>query len=277
MQEFIQALILGIVQGASEFIPISSSGHLVIVPWFFGWEKPSLLFDTMLHWGTLVSIVLVFWRDFWQIAVAVLAGLRQGAPTQTSEARMGWFIVVGSIPAAVIGLSFKDFFSELFQSPGAVGYFLLVTAALLLGSEWLSRNVERRKPLVEMGWRETILIGFGQAIALAPGISRSGSTIAAGLLTGLQREAAARFSFLLGTPAFLGAGLLELLDTLEAAPADVVAQLPVLVVGFVASAIVGYAAIRLLLAYLRSHSLHIFAYYCSGMGLLVIILATLWA
>jgi undecaprenyl-diphosphatase len=275
MIELIQALVLGIVQGISEFVPISSSGHLVLVPWFFGWEKPSLLFDTMLHWGTLVSIFLVFWRDFWNITVAVIRGLMQRSLADFN-ARLGWLIVIGSIPAAVVGLLFKDFFEELFHSPRSVGFFLLVTAALLLGSEWLTRSAAQRRPLQRLTLRDTIIIGLGQALALAPGISRSGSTIAAGLIAGLNRETAARFSFLLGTPAFFGAGLLELLDALGTDQADVVAQLPALIVGFLASAIVGYMAIRLLLAYLRTHSLHIFAYYCITMGLIVILLSWIW-
>jgi undecaprenyl-diphosphatase len=275
MIELIQALVLGIVQGISEFVPISSSGHLVLVPWFFGWEKPSLLFDTMLHWGTLVSIFLVFWRDFWNIIVAVVRGLMQRSLADFN-ARLGWLIVIGSIPAAVVGLLFKDFFEELFHSPRSVGFFLLVTAALLLGSEWLTRSAAQRRPLQRLTLRDTIIIGLGQALALAPGISRSGSTIAAGLIAGLNRETAARFSFLLGTPAFFGAGLLELLDALGTDQADVVAQLPALIVGFLASAIVGYMAIRLLLAYLRTHSLHIFAYYCITMGLIVILLSWIW-
>lgn len=277
MQEIIQAIVLGIVQGASEFIPISSSGHLVIVPWFLGWEKPSLLFDTMLHWGTLVSILLVFGRDFWQIAVAVLRDLASGSPWRSTDARLGWYIVIGSIPAAFIGLGFKDFFTQLFHSPTSVGIFLLFTAALLSASEWLTRTLQHRRDLTRMTWRDTLIIGFGQALALAPGISRSGSTIAAGLIAGLNRESAARFSFLLGTPAFLGAGLLELLDALETDQADVMLQLPALVTGFVVSAVVGFLAIRFLLAYLRHNTLHVFAIYCALMGMLVIVLSFLWA
>lgn len=275
MAELIQAIILGIVQGISEFVPISSSGHLVIIPWFFGWEKPSLLFDTILHWGTLVSILMVFWRDFWNITVAVIRGLGQRSLADFN-ARLGWFIVIGSIPAAVIGLSFKSFFEALFFSPQSVGFFLLVTGTLLLGSEWLARRmIERKRPLTAMTLRDTIIIGFGQALALAPGISRSGSTIAAGLIAGLNRETAARFSFLLGTPAFFGAGLLELIDAMAEDQANVAAQLPELIVGFIVSAIVGYISIRFLLAYLRTHSLNVFAYYCYGMGLFVIVLSLL--
>jgi undecaprenyl-diphosphatase len=270
--EIIQAIVLGIVQGLTEFIPVSSSGHLVIVPWLLGWEHQSLLFDTVLHWGTLLSIIAVFWRDLWAIFVATLSSLVRRSLAD-ANARLGWFIVAGSVPAAVTGLIFKDFFEGLFNSPLAVGCCLLVTASLLAGSEQLARRVQPTDDLTTMGWRQAILIGLAQAVALAPGISRSGSTMAAGLATGLRRAEAARFSFLLGTPAFFGAALLQLLDTLETDPSEVTLQMPELVVGAVVSAVVGYLAIRGLLAYLRQRSLYLFAGYCVVMGLLVITLA----
>lgn len=273
MTDIVQAIVLAVVQGLSEFIPISSSGHLVIVPWLLGWDDPSLLFDTVLHWGTLLSIVLVFGRDLWRIFVATLRSLGTRSLAE-DNARLGWFIVVGSIPAVVTGLLFKDFFEQLFGSPLAAGYFLLVTAGLLAGSEYLTRTRVNEGDITTMRWGQAIWIGLAQAIALAPGISRSGSTIAAGLVTGMRRDAAARYSFLLGTPAFFGAGLLQLVDALAADPAEVAAQLPALIVGFVVSAIVGYLAIRGLLAYLRRRSLYIFAVYCLVMGLFVIILAS---
>lgn len=272
MFELIQAIVLGLVQGATEFIPVSSSGHLVIVPWLLGWEKPSLLFDTVLHWGTLLAIALVFWREFIAIIVASLRSLVSRSLADPN-ARLGWYIVVGSIPAALTGLLLKDQIEALFASPRAAGGFLFVTAALLIGSEQLAKQVGRRKTTESMTWPDTIVIGLMQAIALAPGISRSGSTIAAGLARGMQREAAARFSFLLGTPAFLGAGLLALSDALATNPAEVTAQLPMLAVGFVVSALAGYAAIRFLLAYLRSRTLYIFAIYCIAMATLVLALS----
>lgn len=271
MSEIIQAIVLGIVQGLTEFIPVSSSGHLVLVPWFFGWEHQSLLFDTMLHWGTLISIFAVFWRDFWAIIVATLTSLVRRS-LANPNARLGWFIIVGSIPAAVTGLLFKDFFEALFGSPLAVGFFLLFTASILAGSEVMMTRVRRKSDLTTMNWVQAIAIGLAQAVALAPGISRSGSTMAAGLATGLRREEAARYSFMLGTPAFLGAGLLQLMDALGTDPAEVSAQLPVLLIGLVVSAVVGYLTIRGLLAYLRTRSLYIFSIYCIIMGALVIIL-----
>jgi undecaprenyl-diphosphatase len=271
MQEIIQAIVLGIVQGLTEFIPVSSSGHLVIVPWLLRWEDPSLLFDTVLHWGTLLAIVAVFWRDLWLIFVATLRSM--GSRTLADpNARLGWYIVVGSIPAVILGLSFKDFFETLFGNPLAAGYFLLVTAGILAGSEQLARRYTQAGDLTTLRWGQAMIIGLAQAIALAPGISRSGSTIAAGLSVGLRREEAARFSFLLGTPAFFGAALLQLTDTLAVDPTEVTAHLPALLVGMFVSALVGYLAIRGLLAYLRRRSLYLFAGYCLVVGLLVIVL-----
>lgn len=272
MFEIIQAIVLGIVQGLTEFIPISSSGHLVIVPWLLGWGHQSLLFDTVLHWGTLLSIFAVFWRDLWAIFTATLASLVRRSLAD-ANARLGWFIVVGSIPAAIGGIFFDDFFETLFASPLTVGIFLLCTAAILAGSEQLMRRHQQGNDLTDMSWRQAILIGLTQALALAPGISRSGSTMAVGLVTGLRRAEAARYSFLLGTPAFFGAALLQLIETLGVDPSEVTTQLPELVVGAVVSAVVGYLAIRGLLAYLRRRSLYLFAGYCVVVGLGVIVLA----
>ncbi len=276
MIDLLRAVVLGIIQGATEFLPISSSGHLVITPWLLGWPAPSLFFDTVLHWGTLLSILAVFWRDFVDIIVATLRSIFQRSLADPN-ARLGWFLVIGTIPAALTGLLLKDFVEALFESPLAAGIFLLVTAGLLTLSEALARRVRSQTPLEKLSLGQAIWIGAAQALALAPGLSRSGITIATGLAVGLRRDVAARFSFLLGTPAFLGAGLLQLADALAADGAEVAAQLPALVAGFVASAIVGFIAIRFMLAYLRRHTLHIFAIYCLVAGLVVIVLAFLRA
>jgi undecaprenyl-diphosphatase len=270
--DLFEAILLGVVQGATEFIPVSSSGHLVIVPWLAGWQKPSLLFDTVLHWGTLLSILLVFWRDFWLIGVATLQSLWRRSLADV-HARLGWFIVFGSVPAAVLGLLLKDYVEQLFHSPLSVGFFLFVTAALLVGSEQLAARQKGGQDLPALKAGGALSIGLAQAIALAPGISRSGSTIAVGLVVGLRRDAAARFSFLLGTPAFLGAGMLALRDALASDPAEVAALGPALVAGFLASAVVGVLAIRFLIHYLRTRSLYLFAAYCVAAGLFVIVLS----
>ena len=282
MFDLFKAFVLGLVQGASEFLPVSSSGHLVIVPWLFGWPSSSLLFDTVVHLGTLLSILAVFGRDFAAIVRATLRSLpmilKKGGLTSSLtdfNARLGWFIILGSVPAAITGLLFKDALERLYHTPQAAAFFLAVTALLLAGSEWMSRNVAARAPLPAMSLRQSFLIGLAQAAALAPGISRSGTTIAAAMAQGLRREAATRYSFLLGAPAFLGAGLLQVGDTLATEPSAVLAELPALLVGFITSALCGYAAIRFLLAYVRRNSLYLFSVYCLLVSLAVLTLFTL--
>jgi len=279
VQEVIRAILLGVVQGATEFIPVSSSGHLVIIPWLFGWEIPpdiTLLMDTVLHWGTLLSIMLVFWRDFLAMIVACWRSLFSRSLADVN-ARIGWFIVLGSIPTAVVGLAFKDFFETLFVSstvgPLAAGISLLITAAVLSGSELLVRNAEAPRTLSDMNVKDAIAIGIAQSFALLPGLSRSGVTIAAGLVRKLRRDAAARFSFMLGTPAFLGAGLLQMIESTSTDADLVMLYAPAIMAGFVASAITGYFAIRFLLAYLRRRNLYIFAVYCTVVGIGVILLS----
>ena len=269
MLELFKAIVLGFVQGATEFIPVSSSGHLVIVPWLLNWEPFGLLFDTVLHWGTLLAIFAIFWRDFWAMIRAALASISRRSLADPN-ARMAWFIVLGSIPAAVVGLLFQDFLESLFNSPRAAGFFLLITATLLWGSEQLAKRIDRLHGLERLTLADSLIIGVAQALALAPGISRSGSTMAAGLARGLRRDEAARFSFLLGTPAFFGAGLLSMMDALAVDPAKVQDRAGILFVGFAVSAVTGFAAIRFLLAYLRTRSLYLFAGYCTVVGLAVI-------
>lgn len=266
----IEAIFLGILQGATEFLPISSSGHLVLVPTLFNMADPGLSLIAIVHEGTLLAVLLYFRQDLWQVVRGVWIGLRQGQPLATAEARLGWYIVVGSIPVAVAGLTLEDFFEDVFGTPVAAAFFLLVTAALLVAGE---RLLSERKQLDQIGWPDAIAIGFFQMLALFPGISRSGSTITAGLWRGLDRATAARFSFLLGVPAILGAGLLALLDILAAD--SLAAQLPLFLTAFLAAAVSGYACIYFLLNWLRQHSLYVFAAYCAGFGIVYLIIALL--
>ncbi len=263
----IQALILGILQGATEFLPISSSAHLVLIPWLLQWEPSSLVFDAMVHWGTLTAVILFFWQDLLRLIIAGLRGLAQRSLADP-DARLAWGIVVGTIPAVILGYLFKDQFEALFLSPRAVSSFLLVTALFLFVSERWSRQY---RPLREIGLLDALLIGTAQAAAIAPGISRSGATIAAGLGRGLRRETAARYSFLLATPALIGAGVLQLADVIAAGQLN--AQLPTLIIGFLAAAVTGYLCIRFLLRYLQRGRLYIFAAYCTVVGLSGLILS----
>lgn len=259
--DLIQAVILGVLQGATEFLPISSSAHLVLVPWLLGWDSPGLLFDTMVHWGTLAAVLLYFWRDILRLIVAGLRALGQRSLADP-DARIAWGIVLGTIPAVVLGVLFEDLFEALFLNPRAVSVFLLITALLLFFAE---RVGQQRRSLPELSLIDAVLIGLGQAIAIAPGISRSGATIAAGLARGLRREAAARFSFLLSIPAIVGAGGLQLV---QAASGEGNGATPfALLVGFAAAAIAGYVCIRFLLRYLQRGSLYGFVVYCAAAGL----------
>lgn len=271
-----QALVLGLVQGATEFIPISSSGHLVLVPWLLDWEKAPLAFDTTVHWGTLVAVLAVFWRDLWELFVAglrsLLAQVSPGRPYDKIQARLAWAIALGSVPAALAGFFLEDFFDELFGKPVAAAGLLLVTASILFFSERASR---RERPLAGIDWLDGLLIGVAQAFAIMPGISRSGATIAAGLARGVQRQAAARFSFLLSAPVVLGAGLFKLLDLAQASGLGDLAG--VLLVGFGAAAVSGYVCIRWLLSFLARRPLYVFAAYCLLFGLFNLVIALLRA
>jgi undecaprenyl-diphosphatase len=268
--DIVQAIILGLVQGASEFVPISSSGHLVLVPWLLGWPSPGLVFDTVVHWGTLVAVLVYFWRDFVALASAWGRSLASRSLDEP-EARIAWLIIVGTVPTALMGYVGEDFFESLFAAPVWAAGLLLVTGLILALSEWLGK---RRKEPHQLAFLDSIIIGIAQGCAIAPGISRSGATMAAGLFHGLKREAAARYSFLLATPIIFGAGLLKLLDLFEIENAT--AHLPPLVLGFLAAALSGYLCIRFLLSYLQRGKLYVFAIYCwlaGGASLLVAVLS----
>ena len=275
-----QAFFLGVLQGATEFLPVSSSGHLVLVPWLLGWASPGLAFDAVVHWGTALAVIAYFWRDwvclvraaFLSLRALTLRRLRAEPSLEPSpgsrDARLAWFILLGTVPAALIGWLLEDFFEEMFARPAAAAAFLLVTAALLTASERLGR---RERNLDALAWPDVLLVGFAQALAIFPGVSRSGSTIAAGLARGLRREPAARFSFLLATPVILGAGLLKVVDLAQMG--GLAAQVPTLAIGFAAAAVVGFACIHFLLRYLQRHRLYPFAVYCAILGLVCLVVA----
>lgn len=274
----LQAITLGIIQGATEFIPVSSSAHLVLVPWLLQWPSPGLAFDAVLHLGTLLAVIAVFWREFLALAAGWLRSVttllvsavrRSARPAVTvsstassPEARLAWWIIIGTIPAAVMGALWEDQFEALFGSPLPVAMLLLVTGAWLVLAERLGR---RERPAEDLHWWQSLLVGAAQGCAIAPGISRSGATIGAGLLLGLRREAATRFSFLLATPIILGAGVLQMKKLLEAPHLE--ATLTPLALGFLAAFAAGYACIRFLLAYVKNRGLTAFAGYCWLVGL----------
>ncbi len=266
--DLFQALILGIVQGLTEYIPVSSSGHLVLVPWLFGWPDAPFTFEVLVQWGTLVGVFIYFWRDIWDIAQGVLQGLLKRQPLATLEAKMGWLVVLATIPAVVAGLLFKDFFESFFDKPIYVGILIGLASLILIAAE---RYGSRRRELESIGWLDALVIGLWQVITLVPGVSRSGATITGGMLRGFDRAAAARFSFLMSIPALGGAGVVALKDLLESG--HLTSQLPALAVGFIAAAVSGYLCIRWLLGYLKGHSLYSFAIYRVVLSLIVIVVA----
>lgn len=263
----LEAIFLGVIQGATEFLPVSSSGHSVLLPTLVNMPNPGLDLIAIAHQGTLLAVLIYFWRDLWRILLAVLGGLRTRAPLSDPDSRLGWFIVLGSIPAAAAGLLLEDFFEDMFARPIFAAAFLLVTALLLYaGERLLSGNLK----IEELDGLDALAVGIFQMLALFPGISRSGSTITGGLWRGLDREAAARFSFLLGVPAIAGAGLLAVLDILEA---DASGQFAIYAATFIAAAVTGYLCIHFLLTWLRNHSLLPFAVYCALFGAGYLLLA----
>jgi undecaprenyl-diphosphatase len=262
-----QALILGIIQGATEFLPVSSSGHLVLVPWLLRWEEPGLPFDAVVHWGTAMAVIVYFWREWLALIQAVFQAIRQRSIADP-KARLVLLIIIGTVPAALIGYMLEGFFEQMFSRPPAAAAFLLVTATLLSIAEWLGR---REHDLEQMTWLDALLVGLGQALAIFPGISRSGTTIAAGLARGLKREPAARFSFLLATPVILGAGAFKLLDLAQAG--NLTRQMPTLIVGFVGAGVVGFGCIHFLLRYLQHRRLYPFAIYCAMAGIFCLAIA----
>jgi undecaprenyl-diphosphatase len=260
----IQAIILGIVQGITEFLPISSSGHLVLTPFLLGWNIPpdqAFIFDVLVQVATLVAVFTYFWQDLVAIFWATLRGILERRPFSTAEARMGWYLVLATIPAATVGVIIRAAIENAFESPYAAAIFLLVTAILLLIAERVGRH---NRTMESLTWKDALMMGLFQILALFPGISRSGATITGGMIQNLERPTAARFSFLMSVPVMLAAGLLATLDLFKIP--HLVSLLPAFIPGFLASAVVGYLAIRWLLSFLNGHPLYVFAIYCATLG-----------
>ena len=265
----IQSIILGIVQGLTEFLPISSSAHLVLIPHLLGWSLPEAQvfpFDVLVQLGTLVAVILYFWSDLWKILKAFFQGLVARKPFEDPNARMGWYLILASIPAGFSGILLKDKVEAAFNDPNATAYFLFGTAALLILAEMLGK---RTRSLTGMKWFDALWMGLFQAMSIFPGISRSGSTIAGGMTRNLDRPSAARFSFLMSIPVMLGAGLVSITDVIKMP--DLGSFLPILLVGFVAALLVGYLSIHWLLSFLNKRSFYLFAAYCVLLGAVALI------
>ncbi|HAU30773.1 MAG: Undecaprenyl-diphosphatase [Desulfotomaculum sp. 46_296] len=255
---FLEAVILGVVQGLGEFLPISSSAHLVLVPWFFGWHDPGLTFDVALHVGTLVALVAFYWKDW-------LLLIKEGfSRPSTSQGRLFWTLVVATVPGALFGYFLEEQAETVFREPLLIGSMLIAMGIILFIADSCS---SKRKGLEQMGFGGGLWIGVSQALAIIPGVSRAGITMTAGLLLGLKRSESARFSFLLSTPIVFGAGVAHFF---KITPGDLNLSF---FTGVFVSAVVGFLSIKFLLDYLARHSFGIFIVYRLLLGTAVIMFA----
>ena len=263
----VQAIGLGLVQGLTEFLPVSSIAHLRVIPALLGWPDPGAAFSAVLQLGTLAAVLVYFAGDLWIMARAALQGVADGRPWERHEARLAWFILIGTLPIGVCGLLFRRFIEGDFRSLYVISASLIVLGILL----WIAeKRALFRRGVEALGWVDSQLIGLAQAMALIPGSSRSGTTMTAAMFLGLTREAAARFSFLLGVPAIGAAGLFELRDLLRHGLEG--AGLPALGIGILASTVSGYLAIDFLLRYLRTRTMYVFVWYRIALGLFLLAL-----
>lgn len=279
----LRAIILGIVQGLTEYIPVSSSGHLIIVPWLFNWRDPALtglVFDVALHMGTLLAVIWFFWADWVRLVRAGWAALREWKIGADTDRKLAALLVVGCIPGGIAGLVGESKIERAYHQAGGIPFSAMLVMAILIAALGLALYLAERwarhsRPLETLTLRDAIVIGLAQAAAILPGVSRSGSTITAGLAMGLKRDAAARYSFLLSAPIIAGAGAKSVFDLLGELKNGTLAssELILFPIGFVVAAISGYLCIRFLLAYLQRHSTNIFVYYRWALAVLVIVVA----
>lgn len=282
----IEAIVLGIIQGLTEFLPISSSAHLILVPWLLGWNNPvlgSLPFDVALHIGTLVAVLAYFAQDWLRLIREGIASLLERKIGDDPDRRLAWLIIIGCIPGAVVGALAESKLEEVFHQPNAplspMAVIAMAVIIALLGlvlyiAERAARHV---RDMNQINLKDALIIGAAQAAAIFPGVSRSGATISAGLFLGLRRETAARFSFLLGAPIIAGAGIKSFVSAFGEVqsgqiPSD---QLILFPIGFIAATISGFLTIRFLLRYLQGNSTDVFVYYRWALAVLIVLVALL--
>ncbi|MFL5759441.1 MAG: undecaprenyl-diphosphate phosphatase [Thermomicrobiales bacterium] len=283
MSDF-QAIVLGLVQGLTEFLPVSSSAHLIIVPWLFGWDEPGLSFDAALHLGTLAAVLVFFWREFWGMALAIPRALEKPksllfrreplVDEKDRSARLLILIAIATVPGLIAGVLAESAVDDLFHTEKHQSLAMAIIALMLMGVGLIMLQAERRATLSrgmdDLELADSAAIGLVQATAIVPGVSRSGATITLGLFRGLKREDAARFSFLLGTPLIAGAGAKGMLDTLQSGLSGHDAT--AFALGMITSAISGFFAIGFLLRYLQRASIRAFVVYRIAMGALILLL-----
>jgi undecaprenyl-diphosphatase len=258
--DYLQAVVLGIIQGLTEFLPISSSAHLRILPEVFGWGDPGAAFTAVIQIGTELAVLIFFWRDIWRIATTWVKSLFRPEYRGQLDARMGWFIILGSLPIVVLGIALKDVIEEDFRSLWIIGTMLIVMGIVLGIADRVGGT---EKTLKQLSLRDAVLMGLAQALALIPGVSRSGATLSMGRFLGYERETATRYAFLLAIPAVIGAGVFELKDVPNG---DNLYGWGPTIVATIVSFVVGYAAIAWLLRFVSTHSFTPFVIYRIALG-----------
>ena len=265
----IHAFILGIVQGLTEFIPVSSTAHLLIVENLLGIpsDDRTFSFSVIIQLGTVFALLLFFWRDIWKITTAFFLGIKNKKPFETLNSRLGWLVLVATLPALVAGFLLKDIVQTMFRDQLTLASIrLLFTALILTAVEYFDR---RERTLESATWLDALSVGLFQVLAIFPGASRSGSTIAGGMVRGFDRPSAARFAFLMSAPILLAAGAYESLKVIDMT--GTMEYLPFLITGFVTAAVVGWFSIKWLINFLNKHSLYVFAVYCAVVGIILLL------
>lgn len=260
--EIIQGIVLGAVQGLTEFIPISSSGHLILVRKLFGWEDPGVVFDIILHLGTLLAVMIYFRKDWINIFQSLI---RRGEKNS-----LLWLLIIATIPTFIAGFFLNDFINSIFRDFLWVSAFLIIIGLVFLAAEKYNNIKIKKKNLSEINWKDALIIGLVQVLSLLPGVSRSGMTISAGLFRSLKRTESTRFSFLMASIAISGASIYGLFDLFENSNNFI--NLPALLMGFITSFVLGYLSIKYLMRFLKNHQLNIFAYYVIAIGILLLLI-----
>lgn len=257
-----KAIILGIIQGIAEFLPISSSAHLIIFPYLFGWEESSLAFDVALHFGTMLAVLVIFFKEWWNLFIGAIKDIK--TKKKTTNGRMFWYLVIATIPAALVGFFLDDIIEKVIRNNIWIIASALAIMGLLIfiGDKWADKHYKIEKKFEDISLKEALIIGVSQAFAVIPGFSRSGTTILAGRLQGISKEAITKFTFLLSVPVICGATILKVTD---------LAITKEVVIGIISSFAMGIISIKFLLNYIKKHDFSVFAFYRVILALIVFI------
>ncbi len=260
----IHSIVLGIVQGIGEFLPISSSAHLILIPYLLGWNDSSMAFDIALHFGTLMAVLVIFFKTWWDLFIGAIKNLKRSKRRKTKEGKLFWYLVIATIPAALVGFLLDDIVENFFRNQiWLIALFLAIMGVLIYaGDKWADKHYKKETDFDDITLKQALIVGISQAFAVLPGFSRSGTTILAGRLIGIEKEAITKFTFLLSVPIIAGATILKIKD---------LALTKEVIIGVVTSFVVGVICIKFLLKYIKKHDFSIFAFYRVIMAIIVYI------